>query len=362
MPEADPSSILASSMKYKEYDKFIVSLLRIHRKGQSMTEYTNETLVDLIKTATEKADRKEYLEALYQQNYMYIRKMCKRYAGRSGQDDIDDLTQEAFFGLRVAVDRYDPEQGTPFINYAATWIDQVLHRYLENCGNVIRVPTYLYNSILKYRKTEKVFLQDHGRMPTDDELIELMSLKDHAQLRRIKDRADILGSLSLDKQVISEDGAETFADVIPDPADHYEEVTDQMDEDQKRREVWEEVDALGDRKAKVVKMRFRDNMTLEAIGEVYGVSRERARQIQNAALKELSRSEKLRMWNGSDDYLSAKAYSGTGLSTFRNTGMSSPERAVIDIYNQSVRSHVRKTERRYKRMQKKTTSPMMMDV
>ena len=111
-----------------------------------MEKQTNETLVDIIRNE-KSADQMKHLADLYQQNYPYIMRICKKY---SGHEELDDLMQEAFFGLRIAVDRYEADQGTPFINYAAIWIEQVIQRYIENCGNVIRVPTYLHTNIIKY--------------------------------------------------------------------------------------------------------------------------------------------------------------------------------------------------------------------
>ena len=319
-----------------------------------MTEHTNETLVELIRSTSKKSDQSKYLAELYEQNYPYILKVCKRF---SGHEELDDLMQEAFFGLRIAADRYDPDQGTPFINYAAIWIEQAIQRYLENCGNTIRVPSYLYRSIIKYIQTERAFIQDHGRKPTDQELIELLSLKNPAQLKRIKDRIDILNLLSLDKAIISEDASETFADTLPDPVDYYEEMTEQMDAERKKQDVWDEVDTLDNKKAEIIRKRFRDNMTLEQIGEYFGNSQEGIRQLQNNALKKLARSKKLRKY--AEDYLSAKAYSGISLTAYLNTGTSATERTAIESYEHNIQNHVRGTERRLSRMKKRIAAELV---
>ena len=321
-----------------------------------MTDHTNETLAILIQNAPSKADRMQYLTELYQSNYPYIMKVCRRFAGH---EELDDLMQEAYFGLTIAADRYDPEQGIPFINYAAIWIEQAVQRYLENCGNIIRVPAYLHRNIIKYLQTEKAFLQDHGRKPSDQELIELLSLKNPAQLNRIKYRVEILRPLSLDKSIVSEEASETFADTLPDPVDHYEELSEQMDADRRKQDVWDEVDALDNKKAEIIRKRFIDNMTLKQIGEVLGVTNEAVRQSQDKALKQLSRSEKLRRY--ADDYLSAKAYSGISLTAYRNTGTSATERTAIENYEHTIQTHVRNTERTLSRLKKRITAELIMN-
>ena len=311
-----------------------------------MTEYTNETLVDLIRNGDTK-DRKEYLAILYEQNYLYIRKICKRY---SVSEDIDDLTQEAFFGIRIAVDRYEPDQGVPFINYASIWIENVIRRYVYTCGTVIRIPNNMKRSIIKYQMTVKDFYKNHGREPLDQELRELLSLNDK-QLDILKERAITEKVLSLDKTISTEDETFTLSDVVIDPEDHYEDITNQMDDEQKRRDVWEAVSTLDDRKADIIEKRYKDNMSLSQIGNALGLSKERIRQIENKALKQLSRSEKIKAYES--EYLSARAYTGTGLSTFINTGTSAPERVAIERYEHDIAKHMKDIERTIRLMKDK---------
>ena len=322
-----------------------------------MTEYTNEYLVELIRNASRESERKQYLAELYQQNYPYIKKICKRF---SGHEEVDDLMQESFFGLRLAVDKYDLDEQTPFINYAAIWIEQVIQRYIQNSGNVIRLPAHIHAKIVRYLKVSKAFMQENGREPSDQELIELMSLKNDAQLKRIKDNANILKSLSIDKTIISDDGSETFADLIPDPSDRYEEIDDQIDADRMRCEVWEAVSTLDDKKAEIIRMRFKDNKTMKEIGDFFGNSSEAIRQLQNNALRKLARSEKIKEY--AYDYISAKAFSGISLQSFRNTGMSATERAAINDYDRDIRNQVGKTEHVLADMKKKIKAQLMMDM
>ena len=311
-----------------------------------MTEHTNEALIELIRSTTESKDRMDYLAELYQQNYLYIVKICKKYSGHA---ELDDLMQESFFGLRIAAEKYEADQGTPFINYAAIWIEQAIRRYIEKCGNVIRVPSYMHNSIIKYLTTEKTFIKDHGRQPSDQELCEILSM-DVKQLKNVKERIEILYPLSIDRKINTEEGTETYADILPDPVDHYEEIQDRMDADQKRRVVWEEVEHLKDNQAEIIKQYYRDGLLLSSIAESRGVSPEAVRQIKDKGIKNLRKSSRLKQY--AEEYLSARAFSGIGLRAFINTNTSATERTAIESYENTIENYAYNTERRMKRMKK----------
>ena len=94
-----------------------------------MPNHTNEELVELVRNSTGK-DQENYLAMLYNQNYKIIHKICKNY---SAFECIEDLEQEGFIGLQIAVDRYDPGKGALFLSYATFWIRQSIKRYLDEC-------------------------------------------------------------------------------------------------------------------------------------------------------------------------------------------------------------------------------------
>ena len=312
-----------------------------------MTTYDNETLVDLIRNGAAK-DRKDYLTMLYNQNYPYIRKICKRF---SGIEEIDDLMQEAYFGLRIAVSKYDDAQGVPFINYAAIWIEQVVKRYIADCGNVVRLPVYLREGINKYKYTVKAFTQENGREPTDQELRSLLSLTER-QFERLKDRVILDSTLSLDTKVTAEDGAGamTFVETIADPEDHYEEIDNRIDREIFNNDVWNEVDRLRDREAEIIKEYFIEEKTLDDIGISKGITRERVRQIRNRGLDKLKQSKLLNTYR---EELCQKGYNAVGLRAYRNTGTSSTERTAIKLYNYGITKNVNDVEKTIKRAKKK---------
>ena len=312
-----------------------------------MDNLSNETLVDLIRNASDQKERKGYISELYQSNYLYFWKICKRY---SAYEDIDDLVQEAFFGLRIAVERYNPDQGVPFINYAAIWIENSIMKYIETCGHVVRFPRWMNNRIIKYEKARKKFYQENEREPSDQELADLMSLTIE-QLNKVKENALIMKTASLDKVISEDDDDISLVDAIPDPIDHYEEITDRMDEDIKRQTIWEEVDRLKENESQVIREYYRNEKTLDDIGQARGCSSENVRQIRDRALSKLKRSNTIQKY--ANDYLSARAYSGTGLSSFKRTGSSAPERTAIERIDRAIQSHIKRTDREIRRIEKK---------
>ncbi len=308
-----------------------------------MIEYSNEALVDEIRSTEKKSELKKYLTELYQRNYLYFLKICKRY---SAYEEVDDLMQEAYFGLRVAVERYDPDQGVPFINYASIWIESAISAYIEKCGHIVRFPRRMNNIIIKYEQTCKKFYQEHEREPSDQELADAMSLTDK-QLEKVKRNALVMNMGSLDKAIGIEDDDLSLVDVIPDPVDHYEEITDQMDEDIKRKEIWEEVDRLKENESHVIREYYLNERTLDDIGQIRSCSKENVRQLRNKALSKLRKSNRLQIY--ADEYLSARAYTGTGLTSFRNTRTSAPERTAIESIDRDIQSYIRDTDRRIKK-------------
>jgi RNA polymerase primary sigma factor len=258
--------------------------------------------------------------------------------------------QESFFGLRIAVERYNADQGVPFVNYAAIWIEQTISAYIETCGHVVRFPRWMNSRIIKYEKARKKFYQENEREPSDQELADILNLT-LKQLKKVKTNALVMDINSLDKVISAEDDDLSLVDAIPDPIDHYEEITDQMDEDIKRQAVWSEVDRLKENESEVIKEYYLKGRTLDDIGQIRGCSQENVRQIKNKALSKLRRSDKLKRY--ADDYLSARAYTGTGINSFKRTGTSATERTAIEHIDKVIQSHVRETDRQIRRIEKK---------
>ena len=134
----------------------------------------NNQLVALIRAGENEADN---MLKLWNRNKGFVFKTAKKY---SGYAEMDDLMQEGYLGLCEAVRYYDAEKGVPFINYAALWIRQVMQRYIDNTGNVVRIPVYLGDLVKRYKKLNNEYFKYYGMKPTDREMSSFLGVKGYA--------------------------------------------------------------------------------------------------------------------------------------------------------------------------------------
>jgi RNA polymerase primary sigma factor len=196
-----------------------------------------------------------------------------------------DLISEGNIGLMKAVERFDPAKGGKLSTYGSWWIKQSIKRALANQSKTIRLPVHLVDKISRMRKTALKLQEIFGREPTDEELAEEMGM---SVSRVAQMRTAAIRPASLDAP-IGDDDTNSFAEVVQDegastPYDNLEEktVTDML------REM---VKTLDERESTILCYRFGldggSEKTLEEVGERFGVTRERVRQIQNIALIKL---------------------------------------------------------------------------
>ena len=197
-----------------------------------------------------------------------------------------DLISEGNLGLMKAVERFDPNRGAKLSTYAAWWIKQSIKRALANQSKTIRLPAHLVDKIFKMRKAEHSLIESLGRDPTYEELAKELdvSVKTISHWKTIALRPS-----SLDAPIGDMDG-NSFSDIIGD--ENARNPFDELNDRQLKEEVAELMGRLDEREQTILMYRYglagQQAETLEKVGERFNITRERVRQIQNAALDKLN--------------------------------------------------------------------------
>jgi len=279
-PPALPTETHERERERGSYDADTAIKLYLREIGQVklLTPDQEVELAAKIKKGDKKA-REQMIKA----NLRLVVKIAHDYEGFGLP--LLDLISEGNIGLMKAVERFDPAKGGKLSTYGSWWIKQSIKRALANQSKTIRLPVHLVDKIAKMRRTAMRLQEEFGREPTDDELAGELGI---SASRVSQMRTAAIRPASLDAP-IGDDESNNFAEVVQD--ENADTPYEQLEEKTVTGMLHEMIKTLDPREATILRYRFGldggSEKTLEEVGEKFGVTRERVRQIQNIALNKL---------------------------------------------------------------------------
>ena len=230
-------------------------------------------------------EKKEVRETLIRRNLRFAIRVATRYRG-SGLA-MEDLVSLANIGLLRATEKFDPKHGYRFISYAVWWIKEAILKALNNETDAIRFPASQKKDLHLFRRCQAEFYSHYERMPSDEEVMEYTGINKN-QLRCAKFIQ--LHYASLDERI----GHGTDRTLLDQTPDQFCLNSDSRLEQKELRQItWSMIDSLAPRDADIIIRYFGLNgdepQTLEEIGKIYGITRERVRQVKRGAIEGLEK-------------------------------------------------------------------------
>lgn len=290
---------------------------------------TNEELVAEIQSGI---NVQENLALLFEQNKGMIAKQAKALAHN---DEVEDLKQEAFFGLQTAAYKYNPEGGVKFLTYSLYWIRQSMVRYQRSCCGVIRLPDFRHDQIYHYRQFVTQYREQHGADPDRQTICKALKVSDQvlSSIDRCLKQQDLE---SLDELLPGTNGL-TLADTICSEEDFAADETDQLLLAAIKEKLWENLDRLKEKHRTAVVEMIMKCRTAEEVAKDMKMSYQRVCQLKTEGIKEIRKSKDFAWLQEAAFDLYSMASRGVGTGSFFRFFTSATERAALhDLKRQEV--------------------------
>ena len=211
--------------------------------------------------------------------------LVQKYGPRS---EREDLFQEAFFGLYTAAEKYNPDYNASFYTYAYYWIKLYILRYVQDKVPLVRIPANVKETIIRYKRVTDEFEKDHARKPTEEEVIDATRIN-RKTFDRIQKAEVQFNFLSL-SETVGDESDTSWECLIPSEMNVENEVLRDLDRKKMQTLLWTTVEQLPEKDSRIIKMRFRDGMSLKEIGGRVGVSERQISQIESKVRRKIRMS------------------------------------------------------------------------